>query len=108
MFERYEDWVLSAGTRPTVVLFLTLFVMLSILGLLGYRRAARSLRAWFWFSLANAGAWAYLYWASNLSPENNDHARFILIHYTVITGSWFCVALALRILGHEERPRRTP
>lgn len=106
LLANYEEWVLSVGTRPTVSLFLAIFVALAIIGFFGYRRGSRSFRAWFWFSLANVGAWAYLYWGGNLSQENNDHVRLFLIHFTLITGPCFCVALALRILGGEKPARK--
>lgn len=108
LLARYEDFVLSIGTRPTVALFLAIFVILALIGAIGYRNGTRSFRMWFWFCLTNVGVWAFLYWGSRLSQSNSDHVRLILIHVTIITGHLFGFALARRVLGREDRANPYP
>lgn len=98
LLARYEDWVLSAGTQPTVTLMLAIFSLLSLVTLVGYRAWTRSLRAWFWFGLTNVGIWSYFVWADQMNRDNRDHMRVVLIHAAVVTGVWFGVALARRII----------
>lgn len=102
LFHRYEDWWLSTGSRPTVLVFLVVFIVLSVVTYLGRKAWTKSLRAWFWFGLANVGAWGYLYWVTSLTPNTGAHVRLFLIHYVLLTGPWFCYTLARRILMGKE------
>lgn len=103
LLTRYEEWVLSAGTRPSVLSFIVVFAVLAVVTLAGWRQWTPSLRAWFWFCLVNVAAWGYLAWAGGLDEDWRRHLRLVLIHLILPTGVWLCAALVGKFfLGWED------
>lgn len=106
MIDRYEQWVVGLGTRPTALVLAVVFTLLAAVTAPTAIRAPRSIIAFFWFALANMVTWHLIWWINpRLSAQWQLHSRVLMIHILTVSGAALIVTLIGKyVFGTEDLP----
>ena len=111
----YEHWVSTVGGRPTVAILATVFTLLAAVTI-PIARSPHSMRAFFWFALANSFTWNWFWWARSIATSTDRpqpppetglslHVMVFVVHILIITGIGLIISMFGKYwFGWEDHP----